>query len=226
MAKDRFLKRSPLIAAAALTTAAGLFTMAAPAQALPPAPLAPAGCAQWGFPGETTFTNAGGVAMRFTSTGPTASGPAEFNPNGIFKRGTIAGGIDANGHVTLTFTDDDVNDPGTAGFIGDVGPDGKVKSTNTNWTVIQPFTCITQAEVKGPSIALAPGFGSLVIHITDHSGVTSQCQYNSDFVNRSFRLEKNSTFDINVVPAVPLGIDHQVDITCDNGAETHQSVLF
>jgi hypothetical protein len=42
-----------------------------------------------------------------------------------------------------------------------------------------------------------------VAHITDRSGVTSQCTYPSDFYTRSFRLEANKTFDLQIVPAIP-----------------------
>ena len=88
---------------------------------MPPVPTAPpGGCALWGFPGETTFTNAG------------------------------------------------VDDPGAATFLGTVGPDGKVTSSNTSWTLMQPMTCVTKAEV-------------IVIHVKDNSGVTSQCHYDSEF---------------------------------------------
>ena len=224
---DRFLKTSPQLAAAALASASGVMMGAAPAQAVPPVPLAPpAGCAQWGFPGVTTFTNAGGVAMRFNSTGPTASGPAEFNPNGIFKNGTIAGGIDADGKVNVTFTDDDVDDPGSAAFIGNVGPDGKVTSTNTNWTVLEPMVCVTQKVLQGPTAVFTTIPGGLSVDITDHSGVASNCQYKSEIVSRSFSLKANGTTNLRIIPAIPLFTDRAYDITCDNGTETHDSTFF
>ena len=83
--------------------------------------------------------------------------------------------------MNVTFTDDDVNDPGSATFLGTVGPDGKVTSTNTNWSVVQPMTCVTKAEVKGPTITSNTVLGGIVIHVKDNSGVTAQCHYDSEF---------------------------------------------
>ena len=123
MRSSRIFATTPLFAAAALACATVGVTMAAPAQAAP--------CAQRGFPGDVTFTNPGGVALRFSSKGSGAGGPAQFNPNGIFKNGTVAGGITPDGQLTVTFTDDDVDDPGSATVLGTVNPDGTVKVTNS-----------------------------------------------------------------------------------------------
>ena len=56
--------------------------------------------------------------------------------------------------------------------------------------------------------------------------MTSQCEYRSDFYPRTFRLEKNSTFDLKIVHAIPELRDRPIDITCDNGTETHTSTFF
>jgi hypothetical protein len=227
MSKGRSDKAYPLLAAAVVASASGAMIVAAPAGGMPPAPTAPpGGCAQWGFPGETTFTNAGGVALRFNSTGPTAGGPAEFNPNGVFKRGTVAGGIDPNGAVNVTFTDDDVDDPGSASFLGTVGPDGKVTSSNTSWTLLQPMTCVTKAEVKGPTITSTTVLGGIVIHVKDNSGVTAQCHYDSEFFDRDFTLQANSTADVRLVPAAPLLRTWPVTVSCDNGTSSNADIFF
>lgn len=224
---NRTLTTSSLFAAAAVAAASGAMIIAAPAQALPPMPTAPpAGCAQWGFPGETTFTNAGGVALRFNSTGVAAAGPAEFNPNGIFKNGTVTGGISPDGKLNVTFTDDDVEDPGSAAVLGTVGPDGTVTVTNSNWTAVQKMTCVTQAEVKGPTITSNTVLGGIVIHVKDNSGVTSQCHYDSEVADRDFTLQANSTADLRLVPAAPLFRNWAVTVTCDNGASSNADIFF
>jgi hypothetical protein len=55
--------------------------------------------------------------------------------------------------------------------------------------------------------------------------VTSRCEHKSDFYTRTFRLEKNSTFELKIVPAIPLLQDRPIDITCDDGTETHTSTF-
>lgn len=227
MSKGRTAKAFPLLAAAAVASASAAMMIAAPAQALPPIPLAPpGGCAQWGFPGETTFNNPGGVALRFNSTGPAAGGPAQFNPNGIFKNGTVTGGISPDGQLNVTFTDDDVDDPGSAAVLGTIGPDGKVTVTNSNWTAVQKMTCVTKAELKGPTVTSDTVLGGIVIHVKDNSGVTSQCHYDSEFFDRDFTLQANSTADLKLVPAAPLFRDWAVTVSCDNGTNANANIFF
>ena len=76
---------------------------------------------------------------------------------------------------------------------------------------VGPVKCAKETPKEGPTVSYSPILGGLNVHVTDRSGTTSQCVYDSDGFTRTFRLEANSTFDIKVVPAVPLGIDHQVD---------------
>jgi len=229
MRKDQFLKKLPVVAAAAAVSAAGLLTAAGPAQALPPFPLAPADCQQWGFPGPVTLIQSTGEVLTFNSTGPTASGPAPLKQGGPTKQGSITGAVDANGHINLTWIQDSNN--GTVAFTGDVGPDGNAKGTRdpnneVTWRSGGPMTCAQKAPKEGPTVSFDPVLGGLVAHITDRSGVTSQCEYHSDFYTRTFRLEKNSTFDLKIVPAIPLLQDRAIDITCDNGTNTHTTTFF
>jgi hypothetical protein len=229
MRKDQFLKKLPVVAAAAAVSAAGLLTAAGPAQALPPFPLAPADCQQWGFPGPVTLIQSTGEVLTFNSTGSTASGPAPLKQGGPTKNGSITGGIDANGHVNLTWIQDSNN--GTVAFNGDVGPDGNAKGTRdpndqVTWRSGGPMSCAQKAPKEGPTVSFDPVLGGLVAHITDRSGATSQCEYHSDFYTRTFRLEKNSTFDLKIVPAIPLLQDRAIDITCDNGTNTHTTTFF
>jgi hypothetical protein len=82
------------------------------------------------------------------------------------------------------------------------------------------------APTLGPTVSWDLVPGGWVAHITDRSGVTSQCTYVSDRVNRSFALQANSTYDLKIVPAVPLAKDWPVTITCDNGTSTQATHHF
>jgi Domain of unknown function (DUF4189) len=82
------------------------------------------------------------------------------------------------------------------------------------------------APKQGPTVSWDLVPGGFVAHITDRSGVTSQCTYVTDRVNRSFALPANSTYDLKVVPAVPLNRDYNVTITCDNGTSTQATHHF
>lgn len=221
MSKGTFFKPSPLFAAALVAAGAGLISPAAPAQA--------ADCQQWGFPGPVTIRRDTGETVNFTANGASAGAPATWDHNqGSVEHGNISGNIGPDGGVSLTYFDNS----GTAiPLNGQVGPDGKATGmsppdNSVAWHTVAPLTCVTQGPKEGPSITLDPILGGLVIHVTDHSGTTSQCQYGSDLVSRSFKLPANSTVDLKIVPAVPLFVDHPVDITCDNGAVTHTSAFF
>lgn len=76
------------------------------------------------------------------------------------------------------------------------------------------------APKLGPTVSFNPVVGGLEAHITDRSGVASQCTYATDDYNRSFALPANSTYDLRIVPAVPRFRNWNVTITCDNGTST------
>ena len=59
------------------------------------------------------------------------------------------------------------------------------------------------APKLGPTVSFNTVLGGLEAHITDRSGVSSQCTYATDDFNRSFALPANSTYDLRIVPAVP-----------------------
>jgi hypothetical protein len=59
------------------------------------------------------------------------------------------------------------------------------------------------APKLGPTVSFDTVIGGLVAHITDRSGVSSQCTYATDDYNRSFTLAANSKYDLRIVPAVP-----------------------
>jgi hypothetical protein len=82
------------------------------------------------------------------------------------------------------------------------------------------------APKQGPTVSFEKILGGLMAHITDRSGVTSQCTYVTDDFSRSFGLPANSTYDLKIVPAVPRLRDWTVTITCDNGTSTTATTYF
>ncbi|MEO3756843.1 DUF4189 domain-containing protein [Mycobacterium sp. B14F4] len=82
------------------------------------------------------------------------------------------------------------------------------------------------APKLGPTVSFDTVVGGLVAHITDRSGVSSQCTYATDGVNRAFALAANSTYDLRIVPAIPRFRDWTVTITCDNGTSTTVTTFF
>lgn len=82
------------------------------------------------------------------------------------------------------------------------------------------------APKQGPTVSFNTVLGGLEAHITDRSGVSSQCTYATDNYNRSFALPANSKYDLRIVPAVPRFRNWTVTITCDNGTTTTATTYF
>jgi hypothetical protein len=82
------------------------------------------------------------------------------------------------------------------------------------------------APKQGPTVSFDTVIGGLVAHITDRSGVSSQCTYAADNFNRAFALPANSKYDLRIVPAVPQFRNWTVTITCDNGTSTTATTYF
>jgi hypothetical protein len=82
------------------------------------------------------------------------------------------------------------------------------------------------APKQGPAVSWDPRIGGLTAHITDRSGVASQCVYDSDGYHRSFFLAAKVTYDLVIVPAIPKFSNWDVSITCDNGTSTNTSTFF
>ncbi len=82
------------------------------------------------------------------------------------------------------------------------------------------------APKLGPTVSWKPIVGGLQAHITDRSGVSSQCTYVTDNFNRGFALPANSSYDLRIVPAVPQFRNWNVTITCDNGTSTQATTFF
>ena len=79
---------------------------------------------------------------------------------------------------------------------------------------------------QGPTVSFKVIVGGLQAHITDRSGVTSQCSYATDNYARSFALPANSAYDLKIVPAVPQFRNWTVTISCDNGTSTQATTYF
>jgi len=79
---------------------------------------------------------------------------------------------------------------------------------------------------QGPTVSFNRVLGGLVAHITDRSGESSQCTYETDNFNRSFGLAANSSYDLRIVPAIPQFRNWTVKITCDNGTSTTATTYF
>jgi Domain of unknown function (DUF4189) len=82
------------------------------------------------------------------------------------------------------------------------------------------------APKLGPTVSFETVVGGLVAHITDRSGVSSQCTYTADNFNRAFALSANSTYDLRIVPAVPRFKNWNITIACDNGTSTSTTTYF
>lgn len=79
---------------------------------------------------------------------------------------------------------------------------------------------------QGPTVSFNKVVGGLEAHITDRSGVASQCTYSTDNLNRSFGLAANSTYDLRIVPAIPQFRNWNVTVKCDNGTTTTATTYF
>ena len=225
------IDRWPFVAGATAVVAGGLVAAPAPAYAVPPAPLAPPACLQYAFAGPTTL-NLGGGTLSFNATGTTVNTTASTaTQSGL----PISGYVDANRYVTLSVT----MPSATETYTGAVGDDGiaRGRSSNTSpivtpgdWSTAAPLKCqkeaAPEAPKQGPTVSFDPIIGGLNVHITDRSGVTSQCTYPADNFTRTFRLEANQSTDLKIVPAVPKFANWDVNVTCDNGTSTQTTQFF
>ncbi len=140
--------------------------------------------------------------------------------------------IDPGGHFELNATKNNL----LLNVGGDVGPDMKIhgtatiqdgeKSTSEPANSVGAVRCAKEAPKEGPTVEYSPIIGGLNVHVTDRSGTTSQCVYDSDGFTRTFRLDANSSTDLKIVPAIPKFANWNVKITCDNGAVTETTQFF
>lgn len=215
------LVNRPLIAATALV--AGLVAVPVPTAYAAP----PTGCT---FPAVVNINISDGSTMSFAANGTAVNGPTTIGPPALEGTpGALQGGIAPNGHVELTFIHG-ANDQRS--FVGDVGDDaratGSIAGTPLTWATGGPLNCTKAVEApkEGPTVSFDPILGGLVAHITDRSGVTSQCTYDADGFTRTFRLEANKSTDLEIVPAVPKLANWNINVTCDNGTSTQTTQFF
>jgi hypothetical protein len=151
--EDTIMNRSKLFAAAAAISAAGFLPFAAPAQALPMFPLAPA-CSQWGFPGDyfdfyTTKDYKVSVNSKGQTLGPSAVTFFRFSgTNGVY--GNASGSISGTAiNLNVNWSD---GSPGQ--YVGTIDPNGVphgyVLNGGADWKSDAPLTCVTSAPPNGP----------------------------------------------------------------------------
>lgn len=217
-----------LVTTAAGLVAGGLLAVPATAHAAP-------GCLQYGFAGPTEIVSNGRTIVTFNGDGPSVNTSATANNMTV----PISGSVDENKYITLTVTMPglEATGPVTETYSGAVGDDGIARGKVTNsspivqsgggWNTGAPLKCIKEAAPKeGPTVSFDPIIGGLNVHITDRSGVTSQCTYDADGFKRTFRLEANSSTDLKIVPAVPKLANWNINVTCDNGTSTQTTQFF
>lgn len=178
MSAQSTLRKSMLLGVAAAASAAGLMVAAAPAQAIPPVPLAPGNCGDFEFPGNVQLNLSSGDRLTFLANGKDSSGPANWSNNKDFP-GTFVGSIG------LTFVDIDfTDDKGSTHLQGKMAPNGIASGnvrelSGVTWTSTTPFKCIELAKSatpgEGPTVTFNPLVGGMQVEVTDRSGVASQC---------------------------------------------------
>jgi hypothetical protein len=227
--------RWPLFAGATTVVTAGLLAAPVPAHADRILPLAPPACLQWGFAGPTQIVANGNTIVNFDATGPSFSGTSSSS---AVPNIPTSGSIDANKFISISLSMPGPP-PATETYNGVVGDDGipHGKSSNTSpivqgsvdWTTAAPLKCAKEAAVEapkqGPTVSPDPGLTGVTFHITDRSGVASQCTYSSEGFQSSFGLPANGSFDLDV-PAIRQFKNRTGTVTCDNGTSTNTSVFF
>lgn len=173
------------------------------------------------------------ISANGASLGPT--GLARANPS-MATYGDVTGGIKGR---LVDFTIKWSGNQGEAHFTGAVGDDGVAHGTSTGpsvpvnlwnpgpWDSTEPLTCTSPeaAPKQGPLVSAEPGLTGVTFHVTDRSGVASQCTYSSEGYTDTFGLPANGNFDL-VVPAIRLYKTRTGTITCDNGTSTNTSVFY
>lgn len=81
------------------------------------------------------------------------------------------------------------------------------------------------APKQGPLVSAEPGLTGVTFHVTDRSGVASQCTYSSEGYTDTFGLPAKGSFDL-FVPAFRKFTTRTGVITCDNGTSTNTSVFY
>lgn len=152
----------------------------------------------------------------------------------------------ATGYIDFTISWDD---PKTvAHFTGTVGGDSIARGSSTGaevpinlwnpgpWVSTSKFDCAEdpaqapppppeQKPLQGPLVTTDTGLTGVTFHVTDRSGVASQCTYSSEGFDKQFALPANATVDV-FVPAIRQFRNRTGTITCDNKTSTNTSVFY
>jgi hypothetical protein len=166
MSQAKVFKKSALLAAATALTAGGLLTVAAPAQARPMIPLAPA-CANYLWPGGDFSVKAGNgtTTTMAVSQDRVVGRPvvlADGAPVADASYGNPSGGIIGGTSIDFTINWDQGPVAGySSHFTGKINDEGLASGTLTfgnrqdNWSSSQKFSCITPSAPPAPAPAPA-----------------------------------------------------------------------
>jgi hypothetical protein len=203
--------------------ALGVIAAAPPVAAAPPLPYGPDTCIQ-GFvwrearPGDTVCVT---PDVRSQTAAQNAAAPQHKEPNG----GTYGPNTCKQGFVWRdAFGGDQVCV--VPAVRSQAAADNAAAASRRQASAPAPPPPPPPAPKQGPAVSWDPRVGGLTAHITDRSGVASQCVYDSDGYQRSFFLPAKGTYDLVIVPAIPKFANWNVKITCDNGTSTQTSTFF
>jgi hypothetical protein len=214
--------RASLVASA--TTLAAL-SLAGPASASPLDTDAGVGSC----PGAPPQPCGNPLHLPFTTTQDSVQVTFTKNPNPCSNY-TVQGDID--GATPLTLGTQMPLAPGNHTLNLDAScPGGQLSSWGGHVTVVE-FKHTGQpkpaqgAPAQGPTVSAQPGLAGVTFHVTDRSGVASQCTYSSEgFTSDSFALPANGSFDL-FVPAIREFRNRTGTVTCDNGTSAGTSVQY
>ena len=151
----------------------------------------------------------------------------DIDADGIARGISLNSNVHKDGWFSLDkFTCAPFTVPGVQGPVdaraGFEPPPGVQGADNSDLAVGPPEA----KSLQGPTVSFERVIGGLVAHVTDRSGVASQCVYESELVQRAFALPAKSTFDVRIVPALPQFRNWDVTVSCDNGTSTKTSTFF
>ena len=231
MARPRSLSTDLLLATTAAMTAAGLLTVASPAQAEPTA------CAQWGYNGRVELGGGNGWWVTFNSNGPRPTGSATVHfVDGGKVDGTIIGGDIQGNVVDLTIVwGDKPNNVWT--FHGTVSDDGQVRDGGeslqsvpadysgevaSSWKTVTPLKCMdAPAQAKTDTGPAAPPPPPPPVKCPKGSSVPEvpagqTCPAPKDAVRVSF-TRAPLQWTVNATNSADIGGNCTYNATSDNG---------
>jgi hypothetical protein len=229
--RRRITAAAAVIVSAGAIAAAGLGS-AAPAIAAPDQYVV-LSTGALGYIDQNGYEYAGGVGI-----GPDASADADLSMSNCKHNGSIdchvmvtaknaCGAVASNRAGDQAIVTDPVLDNARQNALNALPNKDAARIVVSDCAGSQPAPPNPPSPAKqGPTVSWNPIVGGLEAHITDRSGVSSQCTYTTDNFNRSFALPANSTYDLKIVPAIPEHRNWNVTITCDNGTSTQATTYF